>query len=244
MNLGDAKPKDLDGKEILNRSSEDELKKQHVEIQFSIAMICLSIIRFISDNLPSLDIPIVHQMMEVNDIPCILVPLLELKPWVRINRKGEKEVYEDQKWQTQKDSQQVSKIEAQIWLTIFSLFMCGEAQRKYEVTTFRKSNLLSLKKFMNEVLIDQIPVLTEMLRALEELSLMQESTIAAANPFIVQVLPEIRNKILEGKDWRKIAKYQRETYFEISDSEAKDEMKGIMSLYNTDMLEDFLEQPK
>eukprot|EP00344_Euplotes_crassus_P012687 CAMPEP_0196998690 /NCGR_PEP_ID=MMETSP1380-20130617/4027_1 /TAXON_ID=5936 /ORGANISM="Euplotes crassus, Strain CT5" /LENGTH=347 /DNA_ID=CAMNT_0042415355 /DNA_START=427 /DNA_END=1473 /DNA_ORIENTATION=- len=181
--------------------------------------------------------------MEVNDIPCILIPLLEEKPWIRTNSKGEKEVYEDQKWQLKKDAQQVPKVEAQIWLTIFSLFMCGDAQRKYEVTTFRKSNLLRLRKFMNEVLIDQIPVLTEMLRSLEELSMIQESTIASSNPFVVQVLPEIREGITKGKDWKEIAEYQTKYYFELSETETKEEMKGIMSLYSTDMLEDFLINP-
>ena len=38
-------------------------------------------------------------MMENNDIPCVLVPLMELKPWLRTNAKGEQEKFEDQKWQ-------------------------------------------------------------------------------------------------------------------------------------------------
>jgi hypothetical protein len=37
-------------------------------------------------------------MMETNDIPCILVPLLEMKPWLRKNTKGEVEKFEDQRW--------------------------------------------------------------------------------------------------------------------------------------------------
>ena len=244
MNLGDAKPKDYQGKEILEQSRDEELKRQHVEINFSTAIICISIIRFISDNLANLNIPVVHQMAEVNDIPCILIPLLEEKPWIRTNSKGEREVYEDQRWQPQKDSQTVPKVEAQIWLTIFSMFMCGDAQRKYEITTFRKTNLLRLRKFMNEVLLDQIPVLSEMLRALEELSMMQEQAIPSSNPFVVQVLPEIRTGILSGKNWKEIAEYQTKNYFVKSDAEAKEEMKSIMDLYSTDMLEDFLEQPK
>jgi hypothetical protein len=42
-----------------------------------------------------LSIPICHQMIENNDIPCVLVPLLELKPWLRKNKKGEIEKFED-----------------------------------------------------------------------------------------------------------------------------------------------------
>ena len=55
----------------------------------------LSLIRFITDHLSGLSVPIVHQLMENNDMPCILVPLLELKPWLRKNVKGEMEKFED-----------------------------------------------------------------------------------------------------------------------------------------------------
>jgi len=33
--------------------------------------------------------------MEASDMPCTLVPLLELKPWLRKNAKGEMEKFED-----------------------------------------------------------------------------------------------------------------------------------------------------
>jgi len=36
--------------------------------------------------------------MENNDLPCVLVPLLEMKPWLRKNLRGEMEKFEDQKW--------------------------------------------------------------------------------------------------------------------------------------------------
>ena len=38
---------------------------------------------------------------------------------------------------------------------------------KYELNDYRKSNLLRLKKFMNELLLDQLPILTDMHRELE-----------------------------------------------------------------------------
>lgn len=62
-------------------------------------MTALSLIRFITDHLADLSVPIVHQLMENNDIPCVLVPLLEMKPWLRLNVRGEMEKFEDQKWQ-------------------------------------------------------------------------------------------------------------------------------------------------
>ncbi len=69
------------------------------------------------------------------------------------------------------DLQKMPKIEAQIWLTIYNMFLSSDTNRKYEVTTFRKANLLRLRKYLNEVTLDQLPILSNLLRALEELSM-------------------------------------------------------------------------
>ena len=119
-------------------------------------------------------------MMENNDIPCALVPLLELKPWIRKNSKGQTEKFEDMRWQVIKDDEKgkIPKIEAQIWLTIYNMFLSQDTNRKYEITTFRKNNLLRLRKFLNEQLIDQLPMLGGMLRSLEEMSMMGDNAIS------------------------------------------------------------------
>lgn len=44
-------------------------------------------------------------------------------------------------------------------------------RNKYTFNEYRKSNLMRLKKYMNELLLDQIPILTPMLRSLEELNI-------------------------------------------------------------------------
>ena len=84
------------------------------EIEFNCTMSAFSLIRFITDHLQDLSVPVVHQLMENNDIPCVLVPLLELKPWLRKNAKGDMEKYEDQKWQEipKAESHKLTKIEA------------------------------------------------------------------------------------------------------------------------------------
>jgi hypothetical protein len=46
------------------------------------------------------------------------------------------------------------KIEAQIWLTVYNMFLSQDVNRKYEVTSFRKANLLRLRKYLNEVVLD------------------------------------------------------------------------------------------
>jgi hypothetical protein len=79
----------------LNLTPEQELQRQFDEIQFSTSMCVFSLVRFIADHMQDLSVPIVHSMMETNDIPCVLVPLLEMKPWLRKNKKGDLEKFED-----------------------------------------------------------------------------------------------------------------------------------------------------
>lgn len=148
-------------------------------------------------------------MMENTDIPLVLVPLLELRPWLRTGAKGVQEKFEDNKWQEIQahDKGKVTKIEGQIWLTIYNMFMTQASNQKYELTTFRKNNLMRLKKYMNEVLLDQLPMLTPMLRGLEEMALMPDSNVRSTNSFIVEVLPELRAKIVNGRNWKEIAEY-------------------------------------
>jgi len=66
------------------------------------------------------------------------------------------------------------------------MFMTNDSSRKYEITSFRKQNLLRLRKYMNEVLLDQLPMLADMLRGLEEMNIQQEpQALSTSNAFIV-----------------------------------------------------------
>jgi len=82
------------------------------------------------------------------------------------------------------------------------MFMTNDSSRKYEITSFRKQNLLRLRKYMNEVLLDQLPMLADMLRGLEEMNIQQEpQALSTSNAFIVQMLPEVRTRLLTSKNW-------------------------------------------
>lgn len=85
-----------------------------------------------------------------------LVPIMEFKPWLRTRDNKVQEKFEDNKWVEVKPHEKgrITKLEGQIWLTIYNMFMTQASNQKYELTTFRKHNLLRLKKYMNEVLLD------------------------------------------------------------------------------------------
>lgn len=99
---------------MIGQTKDEEQAELIADVEFKSTMTCFSLIRFISDHVEGLPVPIIHQMMENNDIPCVLVPLLEAKPWIRTNAKGEDEKFEDQKWQVIKahDRGKLTKIEA------------------------------------------------------------------------------------------------------------------------------------
>lgn len=97
---------------------------------------------------------------------------------------------------------------------------------------------------MNEVLIDQLPMLTPLWRALEEMQLMQDNNVKQNSSFVVEVVPEIRAKIMHGRNWREIGKYQAENYFCKNPVGHEADMKRMMQLYTSDVFEDFMEDPK
>jgi hypothetical protein len=82
-----------------------------------------------------------------------------------------------------------------------------ECRRKYEFNEFRKGNILRLKKYMNELLLDQIPLLNEMLRPMEELRLMQCPPTSNMNNFIVEMVPELLPKIKKNRNFKEIGNY-------------------------------------
>jgi hypothetical protein len=143
-----------------------------------------------------------------------------------------REVWEDSKWQLITDEQwgKIPKIEAQCWLAIYNLLMTPDSAKKYEITENRKSHLLKLRKYLNEVLLDQIPPLAGLLKQLEFLSMQQCNTLQQKNPYMVQQIPEIRNKILEGRDWLEIAQFQKENYWSADQHKDKREFDLLLEL--------------
>lgn len=123
------------------------------------------------------------------------------------------------------------------------MFLSQDTNRKYEITTFRKANLLRLRKYLTEVLLDQLPMLSNLLRALEELSMVQENPVPSKNSFIVQQVPEFRLK-MKDRNWPAIAAYQAKHFFSQDDKSLKEDMDRLMKLYSSDVFEQFMDDPK
>lgn len=212
-------------------TSEGGLGQQLSDTEFSLGIVSLSLLRFITDHLHGMPISLIQSLVEECDIFCLLVPILEKKPWIKSTQRG-KLIFENQEWQPYTDTAKIPKTEAQVWLTIYSLFMNEDVRRKYDLNSYRKGNLLRLRKFLNEVVVDQIPVLGALHRALEEMSLMGESSAATMSSFAVQQLPELRTRIRAGKDWSEIATYQKSELLIESDETRREDMQLLMQGFN------------
>jgi zinc finger MYND domain-containing protein 10 len=67
----------------------------------------------------------------------------------------------------------------QVWLALNNLVVDSKCRAKYELDDYRKNTLLKLKRFMNELLFDQVPVLKDLQRVLDETALNVGSSTTA-----------------------------------------------------------------
>jgi hypothetical protein len=92
----------------------------------------------------------------------LVIPLIENPPWTRrVNGKWQKLI--DHKWSDVApiDLLQVTKLEGQPWLTLYFLVAKKSLRERYQLTAFRKAQLLRVRKYVNEVLLDQLPFLAD-----------------------------------------------------------------------------------
>lgn len=97
-------------------------------------------------------------------MPCLLVSVMQKAPWTRQNKKGTgsmrpacvenvsflsggRERYDD-KWVPVADGERLklSKVEGQVWLTLYQLLLNESCQKKYEFSNSNKATLLKVER--------------------------------------------------------------------------------------------------
>ena len=121
-----------DFKAKMNRSVEEEFKGHERTIMFSTCMSCISIVRYVTDHLTKLPPAFAHHLVAQRDIVMLLVDLIDRKPWLKTNKDGGREIWEDSKWQIVKEQNwgKVPKIEAQCWLAVYNILLSKEKSNK------------------------------------------------------------------------------------------------------------------
>ncbi|KAM9324363.1 zinc finger MYND domain-containing protein 10 [Gastrophryne carolinensis] len=227
-------------------SSLQELQQQSEALEFDIAMKCLSVLRYITDHTDSLPLSVTTRLLNTHNLPCVLVELLQCCPWSR-RHKGQLQKYESGRWLPvpEEDLQKMTKLDGQVWISLYNLLLRPDCQQKYNLNSFTKGQLLKLRSFLTDVLIDQLPNLVELQRFLSHLSVSEPAP--AKKELILEQVPEVWDNIIRensGK-WKAIAKHQVKHAFSPSDEDLRDQAQRWAQTYNMDVMETLVpDKPK
>ncbi|KAM3622208.1 uncharacterized protein V6R79_021821 [Siganus canaliculatus] len=225
-------------------SSIEELQKQSAALEFEISLKAVTVLRYITDHTES--ISVINRMLCTHNMPCILVQLIDCCPW-SCYKDGELQKYINGRWQKipVEDHLKITKLDGQVWISLFNLLLKEDCQRKYNFNNFNKNQLLKLRGFLTEVLVDQLPFLVELQRYLAQLAITDPAP--PKKELIFEQIPEIWNHIVRensGK-WKAIAKYQVKETFSPSESDLRLQAQSLAQTYNLDLMENLLpEKPK
>ncbi|XP_054883098.1 zinc finger MYND domain-containing protein 10 [Poeciliopsis prolifica] len=225
-------------------SSLEELQMQSAALEFEISLKAISVLSYIADHTES--ISVINRMLCTHNMPCVLVQLVESCPWSR-SSKGQVEKYINGKWQriSAEDHVKMTKLDGQVWLALYNLILKEECQRKYDFNNFNKNQLLKLRGFLTDVLIDQLPNLVELQRFLAHLAVSDPAP--PKKDLVLEQIPEMWSQIIRknsGK-WKGIAKYQVKETFSPSDSDLQQQAQRLAQTYSLDVMERLLpEKPK
>ncbi|NXJ14341.1 ZMY10 protein, partial [Odontophorus gujanensis] len=211
-----------------------EMQKQAEMMEFEISLKALSVLRFITDQVDSLPLSALTRMLSTHNLPCLLVELVEHCPWSHCEA-GKLKKFENGAWHVvpPEDQMKMTKLDGQVWLALLNLLLSPRCQQKYHFDGFNKSQLLKLRAFLTEVLLDQLPNLVEMQRFLSHLAVTEPA------PPKKDLVPIIWDHILKknaGK-WEAIAKHQAKHAFSHTEEELKLQAHRWAQVYNLDMLE-------
>nr|XP_019957103.1 PREDICTED: zinc finger MYND domain-containing protein 10 [Paralichthys olivaceus] len=222
----------------------EELQIQSAALEFEISLKAVSVLRYVTDHTNS--ISAINRMLCTHNMPCVLVQLIDCCPWSRF-REGELEKYINCKWQkiSADDHLKMTKLDGQVWISLLNLLLKEDCQRKYDFNSFNKNQLLKLRGFLTEVLVDQLPNLVELQRFLAHLAVTDPGP--PKKELVLEQIPEMWNHIARensGK-WKAIAKYQVKETFNPSENDLRVHAQRLAQTYNLDVMESLLpEKPK
>eukprot|EP01083_Nonionella_stella_P273011 926092_1 len=235
----------LDPKKVSDEELEHTLTRQHDTIAMSVCAASIVIFRFLTDQIQLLPLGVLTRILNTNDMVLALIPLLTERQFTRRSEKGS-EKFAEKKWEIVKpeDYLKLSKMEVQLWIAIYNLLMDNDCRAKYDLNSCRRDRILTIKSHLNGVLVDQLPILVDFRRFIEELSIMNPPEIDSQSNLVLEMVPEVRDKMLKSNDWEAIAERQLETVFRDDPEERRKEMERFAATYNLDALDDVLEDPK
>ncbi|XP_054833034.1 zinc finger MYND domain-containing protein 10 isoform X2 [Eublepharis macularius] len=239
-------PNKLLAEDLQNASSMQELKKQAEMMEFDISLRALSVLRFITDQIESLPVSAVTRMLNTHNFPCLLVQLVEHCPW-SCYEEGKLKKFENGAWYVvpHEDHKKITKLDGQVWIALYNLLLGTECQRKYNFDNFNKNQLLKLRAFLTDTVIDQFPNLLEMQRFLSHLAV--TDPVPPKKDLILEQIPVIWDHVIRENNgkWQAIAKHQVNNMFSPSEEELRSQACKWAQTYNLDVIESLIpDKPK
>ncbi|XP_071447066.1 zinc finger MYND domain-containing protein 10 [Hetaerina americana] len=234
-----------DTNDTINMTSGHYLKREEQRLKFDIGIRSITILRCLAEYLDSLMPTVARRMYELHDLPILFVELINNPPWLAKDSSNEDKIYTDGKWQDIRRNgaheNQLSKMEGQTWIGLLFLLMSDHCQTHYQITEARKNRLLQLQRHLNENVLDQLAPLMDLKQWLSHLSV--SSPPVNAKPLVVEVVPEIRERILKSYSmkWKKLIAMQSKTLFNPVGVDMQDIANSLSGAYDLSKLASLLQ---
>lgn len=234
--------------QLAKRTPTEELQHHWLDIEFRICVTAVTIARFISEHAEVLPLSVISRITDTHDFLLMVVPLIENPPWTRRLATGKWQKLVDQKWTQVEpiDLLKITKLEGQPWLALYFLMAKDVFRERYALNSFRKGQLLRVRKYINDLLLDQLPFLADVQRYMDELTVMnvpEPNSLTGNNSvFLFQQVASMTESILKGKDLAQVAEYQIKEIFTMTDRDDKD-LLAMAALYSDDAAE-FVMEPE
>lgn len=213
-------------KYLETRSRMDEIQDSVYDESYKTAVAAVSLSRYLCENVEELPVSIVSRMLEVHDFPILMVPLIEEPPWTRrrqVEQRRDDRTISKIIWEKLNDTHEwsevlpkdllmLTKVEGQPWLALFHLTASKVCRESYGLDEFRKAQLMRLRRYIHETLMDQLPVLPEVARFLDELSILgvpaagrgvhRPSSNASSSGLLLQRVDSLRESVIGHKSIR------------------------------------------
>lgn len=201
---------------LAQRTRLSEIKASVYDSTYQTAISAVALSRYVCENVNEFGPSLVSRMLEVHDFPLLMVPLIEEPPWTR-RRMLEKggtssmiweKLNEHNEWDvvSPTDLLRLTKHEGQPWLALYHLVTSKICREAYGLDAFRKSSLMRLRRYLQKPILDQLPVLNEVARYLDELSILgvpssghgvhRPSSLASSSGLLMQRVDTLRLSIV------------------------------------------------
>jgi hypothetical protein len=204
---------------------EDDLAQYHSDIEFRVCVSACACARLICEHAEDIPLSAVSRITDTHDLLILMIPLIEFPPWTRRLPTGKWQKMVDFQWKDVKpiDLMVITKLEGQPWLSLYHLVAKEVFRQRYYLNSFRKGQLLRVRKYLNDVLLDQLPFLADIQRYMDELAITEvPDQSSTSSVFMFQQVSVIREGLIKNKNWNEVAAHQLQSVFTMTDQTDKD----------------------